>query len=189
VRIVAATHRDLPALVQRGEFRQDLYYRLHVIPIALPALRDRSGDLKLLVDHFLAQLGQSGDGSAVAPARVSTSAWRCLERYAWPGNVRELRAEIERWAITAAGESEVGPEHLSPALREAGGYSGHSGGEAATAAAAGEGSLQAAIDALERAILARGLERTAGNRTRLAKELQISRTTLNERIKKFGLGE
>ena len=78
-------------------------------------------------------------------------------------------------------------EHLSPALRAAGGYAGEAGGEAAIAAASGSGSLDAAVEALERAILVRGLERTGGNRTRLAKELQISRTTLNERIKKFSL--
>ncbi|UJR78150.1 sigma 54-interacting transcriptional regulator [Sandaracinus amylolyticus] len=182
VRVITATHRDLAAMVQRGEFRQDLYYRLHVIPIALPPLRDRTGDLPLLVEHFL----RDADGESM-PTRVSASAWRCLERYGWPGNVRELRAEIDRWAVTAAGEPEVGPEHLSPALRDAGGYAGQSGGEAAAAAASGQGSLQAAVDGLERAILVRGLERTGGNRTRLARELQISRTTLNERIKKFGL--
>jgi transcriptional regulator with PAS, ATPase and Fis domain len=180
VRLITATHRDLAAMVERGTFRQDLYYRLHVIPIELPPLRERPGDLRLLVEHFLA----STEG---APARVSDAAWRCLERYAWPGNVRELRAEIERWSVVARGEAQVGPEHLSPALRCAGGYTGDASGEAAAAAAAGEGSLQAAVEALERAILARGLERTGGNRTQLAKELKISRTTLHARIKKYGL--
>ena len=101
--------------------------------------------------------------------------------------MRELRAEVERWAVAASGEPEVGPEHLSPAVREAGGYAGETGGEAAAAAAAGRGTLAAAVEALERAIIVRGLERTGGNRTQLAKELDISRTTLNERLKRYGL--
>lgn len=181
VRLVTATHRDLRAMVASGELREDLFYRLHVIPVHLPPLRERPGDLRLLVESFL----QSVEG---VPGRISDAAWRCLERHPWPGNVRELRAEIERWSVSAAGEAVVGPEHLSPALREVGGFRGElSGGEAAALAAAGEGSLEDAVAALERTILERGLERTSGNRTRLAKELSISRTTLNERIKKFDL--
>ncbi len=181
VRVVTASHRDLRQMVQAGTFRQDLFYRLHVLTLALPPLRERPGDLPLLVEHLLGQV----DG---APPRVGEAAWRCLERYRWPGNIRELRAEVERWAVAASGEPEVGPEHLSPAVREAGGYAGETGGEAAAAAAAGRGTLAAAVDALERAIIVRGLERTEGNRTQLAKDLGISRTTLNERLKRYGLG-
>ena len=181
VRVLAASHRDLAQRVRQGTFRQDLFYRLHVLALELPPLRDRPGDLPLLIDYLLAEV----EG---APARVSEHARRCLERYPWPGNVRELRAEVERWAVVASGEPEVGPEHLSAPVREAGGYLGASGGEAAAAAAAGKASLESAVDALERAIILRGLERTGGNRTQLAKELSISRTTLNERLKRFGLG-
>ncbi len=180
VRVVTASHRDLREMVQAGTFRQDLFYRLHVLTLALPPVRERPGDLKLLVAHLLHEV----EG---APSRVGQAAWRCLERYRWPGNVRELRAEVERWAVAASGEPEVGPEHLSPAVREAGGYAGETGGEAAAAAAAGRGTLAAAVEALERAIIVRGLERTGGNRTQLAKELDISRTTLNERLKRYGL--
>ncbi len=181
VRVIAASHRDLREMVQGGTFRQDLFYRLHVLTLRLPPLRDRPGDLRLLVDHLLEEV----EG---APPRVGEAAWRCLERYAWPGNVRELRAEVERWVVAAAGEPEVGPEHLSTAVREAGGYGGLASGEAAAAAAAGRGTLAAAVEALERGIIVRGLERTGGNRTLLAKELGISRTTLNERLKRYGLG-
>ena len=181
VRVIAASHRDLEAMIAEGTFRQDLFYRLHVLGLTVPPLRDRPGDLPLLLTHFTGQI----EG---APTRVGDAARRCLERYRWPGNVRELRAEVERWAVTAAGEPELGPEHLSPPVREAGGYAGASGGEAAAAAAAGRGTLAAAVEALERAIIARGLERTEGNRTQLAKELGISRTTLNDRLKRFGLG-
>jgi transcriptional regulator with PAS, ATPase and Fis domain len=179
VRVLAATHRDLPAMVARGEFRQDLFYRLHVLAIELPALRERTGDLKLLLDGFLA-------ATQNAPRRVSATAMRCLERYGWPGNVRELRAEVERWAVTAQGAAEVGPEHLSQPIREAGGYGGAEGSPI-IAAASGTGSLEDAVEALERALLERGLERTRGNRTQLARELAISRTTLLERLKRYGL--
>ncbi|HJL17913.1 MAG TPA: sigma-54 dependent transcriptional regulator [Sandaracinaceae bacterium LLY-WYZ-13_1] len=180
VRVVAASHRDLSEMVAAGTFRQDLFYRLHVLTLRLPPLRDRPGDLSLLLRHLMR-------GVEGAPPRVGDAAWRCLERYAWPGNVRELRAEVERWAVTAAGEREVGPEHLSAAVREAGGYGGGPSGEAVAAAAAGRGTLAAAVEALERAIIARGLERTEGNRTQLAKELGISRTTLHDRLERFGL--
>ncbi|GAB4196653.1 MAG: hypothetical protein OHK0013_04040 [Sandaracinaceae bacterium] len=179
VRVLAATHRDLAAMVARGEFRQDLFYRLHVLAIELPPLRERTGDLKILLDGFLA-------ATRDVPTRVSATAMRCLERYAWPGNVRELRAEVERWAITAQGAAEVGPEHLSQPIREAGGYGG-ADGSPIVAAAAGTGTLEDAVQALERSLLERGLERTRGNRTRLARELAISRTTLLERLKRFGL--
>jgi two-component system response regulator HupR/HoxA len=184
VRLVSATHHDLSALVEDGRLRQDLYYRLHVIAVPLPPLRERPGDVRLLSEHFLREI----EG---APARISQSAWRCLERYAWPGNVRELRAEMARWAVVCGPGLEVGPEHLSPAIRAAGGFAPARADHvenADTSAAAGTGSLESAIAELERALLVRGLERTGGNRTRLAKELVISRTTLNERLKRYGLG-
>ncbi len=180
VRVLAATHRDLPAMVGRGEFRQDLFYRLHVLAIDLPPLRERTGDLKLLLEGFVATTRD-------VPTRISATAMRCLERYGWPGNVRELRAEVERWAITAQGAAEVGPEHLSQPIREAGGYGGGAEDAAILAAASGSGTLEHAIEALERSLLERGLERTKGNRTQLARELAISRTTLLERLKRFGL--
>jgi DNA-binding NtrC family response regulator len=180
VRVLAATHRDLSGMVARGEFRQDLFYRLHVLAIELPPLRARTGDLKPLLDQFVAQTRD-------APGRVSATAMRCLEKYGWPGNVRELRAEVERWAITAQGSPEVGPEHLSQPVREAGGYGGGAEDDAILAASTGTGTLEQAVEALERALLARGLERTGGNRTQLARELAISRTTLLERLKRFGL--
>jgi transcriptional regulator with PAS, ATPase and Fis domain len=180
VRVLAATHRDLAAMVARGEFRQDLFYRLHVLAIDLPPLRARTGDLKLLLEQFIAQTPN-------VPARLSATAMRCIEKHDWPGNVRELRAEVERSAITAQGAVEVGPEHLSQPLREAGGYGGGTEDEAIYAASAGTGTLEQAIEARERALLTRCLERTGGNRTQLARELAISRTTLLERLKRFGL--
>ena len=180
VRVVAASHRDLGAMVARGEFRQDLFYRLHVLTIDLPPLRDRPGDLRLLVPAL-------ARGGPVDGRPVGDAAWSCLERYAWPGNVRELAAEVERWGVTSQGAAEIGPEHLSAAVRDAGGYSGARDGEAAAKAAAGDGTLGEAVGALERALIVRGLERTGGNRARLARELGISRTTLAEKLKRYGL--
>lgn len=180
VRVLSATHRNLAAMVKERSFREDLFYRLHVLAIELPPLRDRTGDIKLLVDAFVAQTPN-------IPTRLAPSALRCLERYDWPGNVRELRAEVARWAITAQGAAEIGPEHLSRPIREAGGYGGGIDDEAIVAATSGEGTLDGAIAALERALLVRGLERTRGNRTQLARELAISRTTLLDRLKRYGL--
>jgi DNA-binding NtrC family response regulator len=180
VRLIAASHKDLAELVERGTFRQDLYFRLHVVTIHLPALRDRPGDLPLLVQHLVAQ-------HPSVPTRLSPAALACLERYRFPGNVRELASEVARWQITAAGAVELGPEHLSPEVRAAGGFSGERDGALAVKAAAGEGTLAEAVESLERALIARGLERTAGNRAKLARELDISRTTLNERIARYGL--
>ncbi len=179
VRVIAATHRDLDGMVERGEFRQDLFFRLHVLPVTLPPLRDRTGDVRFLVEHFLRDVE--------APQSITETGWRCLERYLWPGNVRELRAEITRWEVSATGARAIGPEHLSSAVREAGGYAGADAGDAATKAAAGEGTLARAVDELERAVIERGLERTRGNRSQLARELGISRTTLGERIKRYDL--
>lgn len=182
VRLITASHQELAELVLRGTFRQDLYFRLHVVTIHLPALRDRPGDLPLLVQHFVAQ--RPG-----VPTRISPAALACLERYRFPGNVRELASEVSRWQITAGGATEVGPEHLSPLIRAAGGFSGERTGEFAAGAAAGEATLAAAVESLERALITRGLERTGGNRARLARELDISRTTLNQRIARYGLAD
>ena len=181
VRVVAATHRDLRAMVDAGAFREDLYFRLHVLVLRLPPLRERTADVPLLVDAFL-------DEVEGAPRRIGDAAMECIERYEWPGNVRELRAEVERWALTAADALAVEPRHLSPAVREAGGYaSSEVSTPEARAAAEGGGTLAEAIESLERAIIQRGLDRTEGNKTQLAKELGISRTTLADRLKRYDL--
>ena len=181
VRLIAASHKDLAELVERGLFRQDLYFRLHVVSIHLPALRDRPGDLPILVKQLVAQ--RPG-----VPTRISAAALACLERYRFPGNIRELASEVARWQITAGGAPEIGPEHLSPSVRSAGGFAGERDGEVAARAASGEATLAEAVESLERALILRGLERTGGNRARLARELGISRTTLGERIARYGLG-
>jgi DNA-binding NtrC family response regulator len=183
VRVIAATHRDLSALVSGGAFRQDLFYRLHVLALRLPPLRERAGDLPLLLAHFQSKTKD-------APIAIHADAMRCIERYPWPGNVRELAAEVARWGVVAAGEEIVRPEHLSPNVRDAGGFVGRRATAEIVAPTTVEhvGTLASAVEALERSILEQGLARTGGNRTQLAKELEISRTTLNERLKRYQLG-
>lgn len=111
VRVLAATHRDLAAMVARGEFREDLYYRLRGATLELPPMRERGGDLELLAAHFL---GEQGGGQQ--QPWPSTQAWVALRRYPWPGNVRELRAEVVRWTVFCEGRVDL--EDLSPEIRE-----------------------------------------------------------------------
>ncbi len=195
VRVIAATHHDLAARVAAGTFREDLFYRLHVLAMRLPPLRERVGDLPILLRHFQALTPR-------VPFTIADDAMRCLERYGWPGNVRELSAEVARWGVVAADEELVRPEHLSPEVRDAGGFASRTTApsifpmaDIAAPAPAVEtppvehtGTLAQAVESLERSILERGLARTNGNRTQLARELDISRTTLNERLKRYGLG-
>ena len=111
VRIVAATNRDLEEQVREGRFREDLFYRINVIPIALPPLRERRTDVPLLVEHFLAKHGEAGRDRKIAP-----EALEALVGYSWPGNVRELESVIERTLLLADGDV-VGIEDLPAAVR------------------------------------------------------------------------
>ena len=117
VRVLAATHRDLPDLVRQGRFREDLYYRLNVVTLTLPPLRARRQDIPLLIDHFLRELtSRHGRG----PVAVDPEAQRRLLAYDWPGNIRELQNVLER-AMLLAEQDVIGPEHLTPVVRGADG--------------------------------------------------------------------
>ena len=175
VRVVAATHRDLPALVEAGTFRADLYYRLHVIPIALPPLRDRADDVVSLATHFL-QRANPG-----APKSLSGDAADVLRQHAWPGNVRELRNAIERAAALARGPA-IGPEDLAflrrdPALRN----------EDRTGPPA-DLTMPEAVAELERAMIRRALAEGSGSRAEAARRLGINRQLLYDKMKRHGLG-
>lgn len=180
VRVIAATHRDLGQMVAAGTFRQDLYYRLHVLSVVLPPLRDRTGDVRLLTQQFLSETDR-------APRTLTDAAWTCMERYRWPGNVRELRAEIERWNVTAASARVIDSDHLSDPVQRAAGYLGSASEAAPARTEEISGTLADAIASVERRMIAQGLARTGGNRTLLAKELDISRTTLADRLKRYDL--
>jgi DNA-binding NtrC family response regulator len=167
VRIVAATNRDLEAAVRSGAFRKDLYYRLNVVPIVLPPLRERPEDLRPLTRSFLEVLAPG------RPVRVRSEACSLLERYDWPGNVRELRNALEHALVLGDGE-EIRPEDLPAALQQA------------PARAAGEDE-DGTLEEIERRCLAQALVKTGFNRTRAARLLGITRRTLGYRLRKFAL--
>jgi two-component system, NtrC family, response regulator AtoC len=174
VRIVAATSRDLEADVAAGRFRADLYYRLNVVRLHLPPLRERVGDVADLVHHFVRlHAGRFG-----LPAHgVTPEAMRLLLEYSWPGNVRELGNVIERALVLADGD-ELRAEHLPPAVRRP---------SAASVPADADLSIKRQTEALERGLIRRALERTRGNRTRAARLLELSHRALLYKIKEYRL--
>src|SRR5205809_1240411 len=175
VRLVAATNRDLVAEVEGGRFREDLYYRLSVMPLRLPAVRDRSRDDRLaLLTRILQDLGPQMPG---CPNACSAEALDRLLSAPWPGNVREMRNVLERGMILARGAPQIGVEHLPADLRKVGGGGG-GGDRRHTAQTLAE---------VERQQIERALKFHGGNRTRAAQELGISRATLINKIKAYAL--
>jgi transcriptional regulator with PAS, ATPase and Fis domain len=176
VRIIAATNRDLSAMVAAGTFREDLFYRIHVLAIGLPALRDRREDIPLLVDHFLAR------HKRVRAKRLAPECAARMYAYAWPGNVRELENEIERLVVLAGEAPVIGAELLSPRIRQ------WTPPQPTHATAADLiGSLPAAVEALERRMIGAAMERHGGNKTRAAEELRVSRRNLIRLVQKYEL--
>jgi two-component system nitrogen regulation response regulator NtrX len=183
VRILAATHRDLPAQVAAGRFREDLLFRLNVIPLMVPPLRERAGDVRLLGEHFLACY--AADRKLPAPT-LQEASWRLLDAYAWPGNVRELQNVIERLVILSPGAN-VGPQDLP--LEAACGTPGASGSSPVAALNPYQGlPLRDARDAFERDLIQAALDRHKGNVSRAAAELGLDRTNLYKRMNAMGLG-
>ena len=176
VRIMAATHRDLEALVKAERFRSDLYFRLRIVEIAVPPLRSRGEDIPLLAGHFLAVHGARYGKTGL---RFSPEAGRLLSGHPWPGNVRELRNVIEEAVLLASGpEIDIGQLNLSSLAGAA------PQGLAEPAGAPQEASR---LDRAERALLLQALETTQWNVTRAARLLGVSRDTLRYRIEKFQL--
>ncbi|HEY6879142.1 MAG TPA: sigma-54 dependent transcriptional regulator [Polyangiales bacterium] len=177
VRVIAATVRDLSSEVKEGRFREDLYYRLNVLQLSLPPLRERAGDLPLLIDHFLekynARLGTKV--RAVAP-----DALRKLMRHAFPGNVRELENMVERAVVLAEGDT-ITLEDLPDHLRE-------DRDPVAAALGSGELSIKRTTRVMEELLIRRALEQTRGNRTAAAKLLELSHRALLYKIKDYGIG-
>ncbi|MHB8160442.1 MAG: sigma-54-dependent transcriptional regulator [Thermoleophilia bacterium] len=171
IRLIGATNRDLPSMVKEGEFREDLFYRLNVIPITLPPLRERRGDIKLLAQHFLSRFSTD--------KQLPAEAQKLLDDYHWPGNVRELQNTIERATILGRGKT-IGPDDLPAEIRQGVSLSS----DAIRLPAEG-----VALEKVERELIAQALERTIGNRTKAAELLGISRHTLLYRIGKYGLDQ
>src|SRR3984957_12704867 len=190
VRLVAATNRDLKKLIAAGSFREDLFYRLNVVPIRLPALRERAGDIPLLVSHFLTKFNDRLK-KHVTGAEPETMA--VLSAYYWPGNIRELENVIER-AVLFCDAQKVRVADLPPEGRGAPGPSATPMTDAdLQAALASEGGLKehvkVAMNRLERELVGRALQQTNGNVTHAARLLKISRKGLQLKMKELGLRE
>jgi two-component system response regulator HydG len=168
-RVIAATNRDLEREVADGRFRDDLFFRLNVVTVTVPPLRERPEDVPLLVEHFLKLFAPEG----AKPKRISPRAMRLLMGHPWPGNVRELENAVQRAVVLSRGET-IFPEHLPPRVREA-----QPGGPAA-----GAGRTMREI---ERDVIVKTLKETGGNRTKTAVILAISRRTLQNKIKEYGI--
>jgi len=174
VRLVAATNRDLESEVRAGRFRQDLYYRLNVVHIALPPLRARPEDIPPLVEHLLQRFSREYQ---VAPKRLSADALERLRVYAWPGNVRELQNAIER-AFALALADTITLDDLPPAVR----------GSPSPDAAALDLSDVPTLEEAERRLFAAALRKSGGNKNEAARLLGVDRQRLYRKIEKYGLG-
>jgi DNA-binding NtrC family response regulator len=199
-RVIAATNSDLKRMVADGEFREDLFYRLNVIPIHLPPLRERREDIPLLVQHFLQKFSGPESGAFVNPKAdpghrnlepagrgeirsltMSQQAMRCLMAYAWPGNVRQLENAIERAVALSGGRSQIEMADLTPEIQEA-----------SQAAAAPNLNLpeegidfEAYVSKVEHELIRRALEKTGGNKGQASRLLNLKRTTLVEKLKRL----
>ncbi len=174
VRIIAATNRDLGAMVANGQFREDLFYRIHVINVVLPALRDRRDDIPLLIEHFLARHRRQ------RPKRLSPECTAQMHAYPWPGNVRELENEIERLVVLSGDDPVVGPELLSARIRQ-----WAPAGD--TPVEVQPDSLPEAVEQLEKRMISAAMRRHGGNKTRAAEELKVSRRNLIRLVQKYEL--
>ena len=199
VRVIAATNTDLTRMVQQGQFREDLYYRLNVIPIQLPPLRNRKEDIPLLVQHFLqkfseqrAETGAQRVGQAPSPEpkaqslmSVSQQAMRRLMAYHWPGNVRQLENAIERAVALGGGRTQIEISDLPAEVQSASEVS-----VSPDLSLPGDGlDLDAYVCNIERELIYRALEKSGGNKGQAAKLLSLKRTTLVEKLKRIEKGE
>jgi two-component system response regulator HupR/HoxA len=180
VRIVAASHKDLAAMVSRKEFREDLFYRVNVLKVVLPPLRDRVADIPVLADHFLRKHWKVIAGRE-GPPRIGDAALDAMVRYHWPGNIRELENEVERMLVLGGDGMDIGPELLSPRIR--------AGSEqpAPRPAPPLTGTLREVMERVEAEVILQGLIRTHWNKSQLAKELGISRSYLIQKCAYYGL--
>jgi DNA-binding NtrC family response regulator len=199
VRVIAATNSDLSRLVAEGQFREDLFYRLNVIPVHLPPLRERKEDVPLLVQHFLGKFQQernaaadsdvpgdrgtrlAADRSIAAPLSVSQEGMRRLMAYHWPGNVRQLENAIERAVAFTAGRSQIGVGDLPTEIQQ----TQESAFSSAVTLPEDGVDLDAFMANIERELIQRSLERTGGNKGQAARLLSLKRTTLVEKLKRL----
>ncbi len=186
IRVLAATNQDLAARVAAGDFREDLFYRLNVVPIQVPPLRERRSDIPLLCEHFLERFAQQ---KGLELKTLSPEVAEALTRYDWPGNVRELENLLERMVVLAEDEV-IGSDSLPPKLLDPAAGELTNGGleELPEVELPPQGlNLKAAVDQMERKLILKALQRSGGNKTQAAALLGLNRTTLVEKMKKMGL--
>ena len=161
VRVLAATNKPLMEMISTGEFREDLFYRLNVINVQVPALKDRKEDIPLLVNHFLKNNAQS---SKTSIKKLTGDLLQVLFNHDWPGNVRELENEVERLCVLAGNDTDLTSDYLSPRIKDSAGNKKFPGLSI-------EGSLKDSLESLEKTMILEGLERTGWNKSRLQKSL------------------
>ncbi len=179
VRIIAATNRSLPEMVEEGTFRRDLYYRLNVFPIKMPPLRERSNDILPLAMHFLKKYGRANGKHDL---RLSLSCMDILQRHDWPGNIRELENCMERAVLLVGQEGLISPQHLPTALQGAAGEAARS-----DARVLPSGTLQERLEELERACIKDALEQSRGNIGKAARILGLTERIMGLRMRKYAL--
>ena len=184
VRIIAATNRNLASMVQEGTFREDLYYRLRVLPLHVPALRERRDDIPLLATHLLAEISQQHHQDEI---QISQEALRALEAYDWPGNVRELSNALEFATVQAAGAT-IQLAHLPPEIRHTESSQPHAAVSDTMPRPHIGGYYRARVHGdEEKSLILKALEESGGNKAAAARKLGMSRTTLWKRLKQYGM--
>ena len=177
VRVIAATHRDLEEEVQKGNFREDLFYRLYVIPMVLPPLKEKKSDLPLLVSHFLDLFCRGRKGHSIT---ISSEALEIFMNYSWPGNVRELKNLIERLVVLSE-SAEITPRDLPKKLKTI---------KRPEIDVSAEGvDFNTAVTEYEKTLIINALEKTNWVKNKAADFLQIKRTTLVEKIKRHKINK
>lgn len=181
VRVIAATHRDVEAMVEQGSFRRDLYYRLSGIPVMIPPLRERSEEIQPLAERFLSHVGR--DNPVVATS-FSPDAIALLKKYAWPGNVRELRNVVERMAIMSQSPT-ISAKDLPPRLQAA--TPTNAGTNTLSTANESSIGLREQVRAYEIDLITRTLRTTGGNQAHAAQILQLPLRTLVYKLRAYNL--
>jgi DNA-binding NtrC family response regulator len=173
-RMVAATNRPLDEWVKQGKFRQDLYYRINVITVKLPPLRERKDDIPLLMDHFLSEFAEQRGADKI---RASSGVMRAMMEYPWPGNVRELENEVKRMVALSDGKK-LSVDLLSPAIR---------GGVKEDLEATDDMPLKELVERIEARRIQEVIKATEGNKSKAAERLGLSRLGLRKKMERYGL--
>jgi DNA-binding NtrC family response regulator len=179
VRVIAATNADLKRMVEEGSFREDLYYRLNVIPIRIPPLRERRADVPLLAQHFLERFGR--ENPARGRVTLTQDAQQTLMAYAWPGNVRQLENVVERTYALSPGKTQIAAIDLPDEIREVGPV--FSPSEVVIPDTGID--MERLVSDFEHTLIKRAIERAAGNKRLAADLLHVKRTTLIEKLKRL----